>query len=150
MATAKNLTLDNDPLRTDELLSEAERLLEAGDGIYASINLWGVAERGIKAIASARGWRCESEADAYAVALHAADLYGDREVLGLVVAMGGFGQNFYDESIPVENLWIGLKYARELARLLREAHDAIPLDAPGPTEPHYVQRAAEAAAQRSA
>ena len=150
MATTNKQRLANDPLHTDAFLAEAERLIEVDDPLYASINLWRVAEQGIKAIASVRGWRCEGDADAYAVAEHISRLYGDSEVSGLHLAMGTFRQNFYEDWMDVEYVTWGLKGARELARLLREAHDAIPLDAPGPTEPHYLQRAAEADAQRSA
>ena len=128
----------------DAMLAHAERMLDAGDRLQASEKLWGAAAHAVKVVASARGWHYKSHADAHVLAKHVAALTGNDRVAVLFTEMGRYHQNFYEDAMNLGVLRDGLDFAREFVQLLRDAHESIPLDAPAPTEPGYVRRAARA------
>ena len=124
-------------------------MIEAGDRIQASEKLWGVAAYGIKVISDARGWPHNTHTDTIILARYITEMLGDQRIGDLFLMMNGFHGNFYEDRVDDATLRRGLTHAGELAELLRSAHDAIPLDAPAPTERQYVRRAAKAAARET-
>ena len=147
MATTSKPPIEDYAVHRDRLLEHAAQMIEAGDRIQASEKLWGVAAYGIKLISAARGWPHNTHSDTIVLARHIGALVGDRSINMLFKSLQTFHVNFYEDTEEVEGLQVGLEYARELAGLLRSAHETIPLDAPAPTDRQYVRRAAREAAR---
>ncbi len=60
-----------------DLLDQAEREYAAGDNIQASAKFWGAATNAVVAIATERGWRCDSDRDIQDAVARLADEHGD-------------------------------------------------------------------------
>ena len=55
------VTIQEYPHPALDLLNQAEREFAAGDNCQASAKLWGAATSAVAAIATERGWRCDSD-----------------------------------------------------------------------------------------
>ena len=78
-----------------DLLDQAEREFAAGDNCQASAKLWGAATSAVVAVATERGWRCDSDSDIKAAVLRLADENNDMLLQSGFIAAQKFHMNMY-------------------------------------------------------
>ena len=78
-----------------DLLDQAEREYAAGETLQASAKFWGAATNAVVAIATERGWRCDSDRDIQDAVARLADEQDDRLLQSEFSATGKFHINMY-------------------------------------------------------
>ena len=102
------------------MLRDARRELENGDRIRASEKAWEAIEHTLKAVAARRGWKYDTQADAYPIIKRLEDeMDGDRLYLMFNAARYVY-RNYWIDAIPMDALRDWLADVDEFIAMLDE------------------------------
>ena len=102
------------------MLRDARQELENGDRIEASEKVWEAIEHALKAVAARRGWRYDTQADAYLVVKRLVNETGDRKFRLLFYSASYVHRNYWIDAIPMEALRDWLADVDEFIAMLDE------------------------------
>ena len=122
------------------LLERAAELIAQGDRRGASEQLWGAAAQRIEALAAARGWPFESQADGRVIARYVADHVGNPQIGVLFKVALSAHQNVYDDDWEDEEFAVAFGEVHALIDLLDAAERELLPDLEPPTARHYRRR----------
>lgn len=80
-----------------DLLDQAEREYAAGDVLQSSAKFWGAATNAVVAVATERGWRCDSDRDLKTAVQRMADEQDDMLLQSGFIAAQKFHINMYHD-----------------------------------------------------
>ena len=107
---------------SERFLDQAEEEFEKGDMLQASEKAWGAVAHHVKSVAKARGWPDGSHRDIWDNASRLLDLTpdpdGNRTKFALVNVLH---VNFYEEDLDPKDVELGVRDARTLIDVMREA-----------------------------
>ncbi len=139
-ADAPSSPIEGDAVYCRRLLEHAAEMIAQGDRRRASEQLWGAAARRVEALAAARGWPFESQADGRVIVHHVADHVGNPWISTLFAVAAGACQNVYDDDWEDEQFVAALGEVHELINLLDAAERGLPPDLKPPPAKYYRQR----------
>ena len=102
---------------SDRLMRHAYRELDRGDRLQASEKAWGAVDYALKAVADRRGWKYETQSDAFNIIRRLVDELGDRVYL-LFMTANNLHRNYFIDAMPLEELRTDLAYVDELLGML--------------------------------
>ena len=105
-------------VHSERLLRHAYIELEKGDRLQTSEKAWGAVAHAIKAVATHRGWRYKTHADATRVIVRLIPELGDRVYLLYGVA-NYLHKNYCIDAMPMDELRDCLAYVEELVEILK-------------------------------
>ena len=102
------------------MLRDARRDLENGDRIRASEKAWEAIEYTLKAVAVRRGWKYDTQMDAYPIIKRLVNETGDRKLRLLFYSASYVYRNYWIDAIPMEALRDWLADVDEFIAMLDE------------------------------
>ena len=121
MTTARVEPIESHDVHSERLMRHAEEKLAEGDRLQASEKAWGAVAHRLKAIAERRGWEYNTHAQVYRIIKRLSAERGNRQISVLFSAAKGFHQNYYIDTMPLEELNDEMDNVKELLRLLEQA-----------------------------
>lgn len=139
-ADAPSPPIEGDDVHCRRLLEHVAEMIAQGDRRRASEQLWGAAARRVEALAAARGWPFETQADGRVIVHHVADHVGNPWISTLFAVAAGACQNVYDDDWEDEQFTFAIEEIGNLIDLLDAAERALPPDLEPPPAKYYRQR----------
>ena len=115
--TTQAAPIETHETHSDRLMRHAYRELDRGDRLQASEKAWGAVEYALKAVADRRGWKYETQSDAFNIIRRLVDELGDRVYL-LFMTANNLHLNYFIDAMPLEELRTDLAYVDELLEML--------------------------------
>ena len=117
--TTQAVPIETHETHSDRLMRHAYRELDRGDRLQASEKAWGAVDYALKAVADRRGWKYETQSDAFGIVRRLAEELDDEGLRLLFISATYIYRFYWIDAVPLDEIRRCLEDADELLKTLK-------------------------------